>query len=78
MLLISGLLFIMAGILMFTYVLALRNAVESLMYTLYRYITVEEFANASADYRCLLLPAVISGGIGAMFCICCLVQNRKK
>lgn len=78
LLLISGLLFIMAGILMFTYVLALRNAVESLMYTLYRYITVEEFANASADYRCLLLPAVISGGIGAAFCICCLIQSRKK
>ena len=78
LLLISGLLFVMASILIFIYVLALRNTASSLMYTMYRYIAVEEFANASADYAGLMIPAVIAGAIGAVLCICYLFKKRRR
>ena len=78
LLLISGLLFFMTGILIFIYVLVLRNTASSLMYTMYRYIEVEEFANAPTDYAGLMIPAVIAGGIGAVLCICYLFKNRRK
>lgn len=62
----------------FIYVLALRNTASSLMYTMYRYIAVEEFANAPAGYAGLMIPAVIAGAIGAVLCICYLLKNRRK
>lgn len=78
LLLISGLLFVMTSILIFIYVLVLRNTASSLLYTMYRYIAVEEFANAPTDYVSLMIPAVIAGAIGAILGICYLLKNKRK
>lgn len=77
LLLISGLLFIMVGILNFAYVTALENTTLSTQYMLYRYIATGRYENVPVNYTALMFPSIIAGGIGLVLLLCCIFRNRK-
>lgn len=77
LLLISGLIFMMVGILNFAYVTALENATLSTQYMLYRYIVTGRYESAPVDYMGLLVPSMIAGGIGAALFLYYIFKNRK-
>ncbi len=64
LLLIGGLIFIMAGILNFTYVTALQSTTLSTQYMLYRYIVTKQYENVPVDYIRLMIPSILSGAVG--------------
>ncbi len=78
LLLISGLIFIMVSILNFAYVIVLQETTSSTQYILYQYIVTGQFANAPVNYVKLLLPSIITGGIGLALCLYYILKNRKK
>ena len=78
LLLMSGLIFMMVGILNFVYVVALRQTTISTQYMLYRYIVTGNYENAPVDYMGLLTPSVIAGVTGLALCICYAVKNSRK
>lgn len=77
LLLISGLIFMMVGILNFAYVTALENATLSTQYMLYRYIVTGRYESAPVDYMGLLVPSMIAGGIGVLLFLYYILKNRK-
>lgn len=77
LLLISGLMFIMVGILNFAYVTALENTTLSTQYMLYRYIATGRYEHTPVNYMGLMFPSVIAGGIGLVLLLCCILKNRK-
>lgn len=78
LLLISGLIFIMAGILNFAYVTALQSTTVSTQYMLYRYIVTGQYESAPIDYMKLMLPSIIAGLIGLVLCVSFIIKNRQK
>lgn len=78
LLLISGLFFIMIGILNFAYVVALQTTTLSTQYMLYRYIVMGQYESAPIDYMRLMLPSIIAGAVGLMLCVSYIIKNRKK
>lgn len=78
LLLLSGLLFLMVGILNYVYVSALESTTLSIQYTLYRYIAVGEYVHVPVDYDGMMLPTVLAGGIGLALILCYVFKNRKK
>lgn len=78
LLLFSGLIFIMVGILTFTYVMALERATLSTQYMLYRYIVTGRYESAPVNYMRLLFPSIIAGVIGLVLFLCYIFKNRKK
>lgn len=77
LLLISGLIFIMVGILNFAYVTALENTTVSTQYMLYRYIVTGKYDYAPVNYMGLMFPSVIAGGVGLVLLVCYIFKNRK-
>jgi transcriptional regulator with XRE-family HTH domain len=77
LLLISGLIFIMIGILNFAYVLALQSTTLSTQYMLYRYIVMGQYESAPVDYMQLMIPSVIAGAVGLVLCVSYIIKNRK-
>lgn len=78
LLLTGGLLFLMVCILSVVFIMALRHTTLSTQYMLYRYIAVGKYANVPVDYLTLLLPAIASGIIGLLLCVCYFVKSRKN
>lgn len=78
MLLFSGLILIMVGILNFVYVMALRSTTLSTQYMLYRYIVTGQYDNAPIDFVGLLIPSIIAGAIGLIICACYLFKSKKR
>lgn len=78
LLLISGLIFIMVGILNYAYVMALKVTTRSTQYMLYRYIATGRYENAPVNYMWLLLPSVIAGAIGLVLFLCYFFRNKKR
>ena len=78
LLLISGLIFIITGILNFAYVIALQSTTLSTQYMLYRYIVTGNYENAPVDYTRLMIPSIIMCALGAVLFISYVVENRKK
>lgn len=78
LLLIGGLIFIMAGILNFTYVTALQSTTLSTQYMLYRYIVTKQYENAPVDYIRLMIPSILSGAVGVMLFAGYFIESRKK
>lgn len=78
LLLISGLIFIITGILNFAYVIALQSTTLSTQYMLYRYIVTGNYENAPVDYARLMIPSIIMCALGAVLFISYVVENRKK
>lgn len=77
LLLISGLLFIMVGILNLAYVTALENTTLSTQYMLYRYIATGRYENVPVNYTALMFPSIIAGGIGLVLLLCCILKKRR-
>jgi transcriptional regulator with XRE-family HTH domain len=78
LLLISGLIFIMIGILNFAYVAALQSTTLSTQYMLYRYIVTGQYESAPIDYMRLMIPSIIAGAVGLVLCVSYIIKNRKK
>ncbi len=78
LLLICGLIFIMVSILNFTYVIALESTTISTQYMLYRYIATGRYESVPVDYMRLMIPSMITGGIGLILFLCYVFKNRKK
>lgn len=78
LLLISGLIFIMASILNFAYVIALQSTTASTQYMLYRYIVMGQYESAPINYMKLMLPSIIAGLIGLALCVSYIIKSRKK
>lgn len=78
LLLTGGLLFLMVCILSVVFIMALQHTTLSTQYMLYRYIAVGEYASVPVDYLTLLLPAIASGIIGLLLCVCYFVKSRKN
>ena len=76
--LISGLICLMTSILIIAFVAALRSTNLNIEYMLYRYIAVGEYANAPVDYLKLILPAIPTGIIGILLCLCFFLGTYKK
>ena len=78
LLLMGGLIFVMASVLNFAYVIALQSTTLSTQYMLYRYIATGQYANAPVNYMRLMIPSMITGAIGLVLFISYVIENRKK
>lgn len=78
LILFGGLILVMIAILNFVYVTALRSTTLSTQYMLYRYIVTEQYDNAPIDFVSLLMPSIIAGIMGLMFCGYYLIKSRKR
>lgn len=78
LLLMGGLIFVMASVLNFAYVIALQSTTLSTQYMLYRYIATGQYANAPVDYMRLMIPSMITGAVGLVLFISYVIENRKK
>ena len=78
LLLMGGLIFVMASVLNFAYVIALQSTTLSTQYMLYRYIATGQYANAPVDYMRLMIPSMITGAVGLVLLISYVIENRKK
>lgn len=78
LLVIGGLIFVMAGILNFAYVMALQSATLSTQYMLYRYIVTGQYESAPFDMVKLLIPSVGAGIVGIILFLCYFVKCRKN
>lgn len=76
--LISGLSFLMIGVLAALFITALRSTTISIQYMLYRYIVVGEYAYAPVDYIKLVLPAFLLVLIGTILCVVYVFEIRKE
>jgi transcriptional regulator with XRE-family HTH domain len=78
LLLISGLIFILVGILNFAYVMALESTTLSTQYMLYRYIVTGRYESAPIDYTRFMIPSIFASAIGLLLCLFYIFKNRKK
>lgn len=74
----SALLFIMAAILNFAYVMALRSTTLSTQYILYRYMVMGQYESAPIDYAALLIPSACAAAVGAGLGLCYILKSRKN
>lgn len=77
-LLLSGLFFLLIGIsgsLVFT---AISSTTNSMMYTLYRYIVVGEYAGAPVDYGSLSAPIILLITIGVILCAAYVFETWRE
>lgn len=77
-LLLSGLFFLVIGILAALFIAAISNTTGSIEYMLYRYIVTGQYAYAPVNYWRLILPVIILAGIGIILCIAYILEKRKE
>ena len=77
-LLLSGLFFLVIGILAALFIVAISNTTGSIEYMLYRYIVTGQYAYVPVNYWRLTLPAIILAGIGIILCIAYILENWKE
>lgn len=77
LLLTSGIIFIMMGIMMLMYVIALYSTTSSTQYMLYRYIVSGHYENAPINYIMLLVPCIVAGITGLLLCIVYILKSKK-
>ncbi len=78
LLLCTGLLFLVIGILLAAFEKMLQSTTLSLNYLLYRYIVTGQYESAPVDYTRLLIPAIATGIIGFILCACYFIKNKKS
>lgn len=78
LLLCTGLLFLVIGILLAAFEKMLQSTTLSLNYLLYRYIVTGQYESAPVDYARLLIPAIVTGVIGFILCACYFIKNKKS
>lgn len=76
--LISGLFFMMIGVLAALFIGALYSTTSSIEYMLYRYIAVGEYANAPVDYWKLVIPALLLILTGILLCVAYVLGKWKE
>ena len=67
-LLLSGLFFLMIGILAGLFITALESTTTSMQYMLYRYIVTGQYESAPVDYWRLACPVILLVVIGIVLC----------
>ena len=77
-LLLSGLIFLVIGILATLFIAAISSTTDSIEYMLYRYIATGQYAYAPVSYWRLILPVISLIGIGIVLCIAYIMENRKE
>lgn len=77
-LLISGLFFLMIGALVVLFIEALQNTTESIAYTLYRYIAVDQYSRAPVNYGRLMSPAILLIAIGVILSVAYIMERWKE
>lgn len=81
-LLLSGLFFLVIGILAALFIAALSSTTTSIEYMLYRYIVAGQYDYAPINYWRLILPIISLIGIGTALCItyigAYILENRKE
>ncbi|HHV12809.1 MAG TPA: helix-turn-helix transcriptional regulator [Clostridiales bacterium] len=76
--LISGLFFVLIGVLAALFLKALYSTTSSIEYMLYRYIAVGEYAYAPVDYWKLVMPALLLILIGILLCAAYVFGKWKE
>ena len=77
-LLLSGLFFLVIGILAALFIATISITTDSIEYMLYRYIATGQYAYAPISYWRLILPVISLVGIGIVLCIAYIMENRKE
>lgn len=77
-LLLSGLFFLVIGILASLFIAALSSTTNSIEYMLYRYIVTGQYAYAPVNYWRLILPILSLIGIGIALCGAYILENRRE
>ena len=78
LLLSSGILFLVIGIMTASFVKALEATTVSMSYIMYRYMVTGNYVSAPVDYFALYIPALLVGIFGIILCVCYFVKNRKN
>ncbi len=76
--LLSGLFFLIIGILAVLFITALNNTVNSIEYMIYRYIATGQYVYAPANYWKLILAILSLIGIGIILCTVYIWEERKE
>ena len=77
-LLLSGLFFLVIGILAALFITAISNTTTSIEYMLYRYIVTGQYEYAPVAYWRLIIPIISLIGIGVVLCAAYIWENRKE
>lgn len=77
-LLLSGLFFLVIGILAALFIAAISSTTTSIEYMLYRYIVTGQYEYAPVNYWRLILPVLALIGIGIVLCAAYILGNRKE
>ncbi len=78
LLLSSGILFTVVGVMMLSFVMALETITVNTTYILYRYMTVGEYASAPVNYFRLMIPGIAVVITGIILCIIYVRKNRRR
>ncbi|MCM1263564.1 MAG: helix-turn-helix domain-containing protein [Butyrivibrio sp.] len=76
-LLTSGIMFLVIGVMMASFITALDSTTSAMGYILYRYIATGQYAAAPINYFKLWLPAALIFAVGVFLCACYFIKNRK-
>jgi transcriptional regulator with XRE-family HTH domain len=77
-LMLSGLFFLMIGLLVALFVAALRSTTISMEYMLYRYIAAGEYSYAPVNYWRLTVPGLVLALIGLALCGACIFERWRE
>ncbi|MCM1049989.1 MAG: helix-turn-helix domain-containing protein [Clostridiales bacterium] len=76
-LLTSGIMFLVIGVMMASFITALDSTTSAMGYILYRYIATGQYAAAPINYFKLWLPAALIFAVGVLLCAYYFIKNRK-
>ena len=77
-LLLSGLFFLVIGIMAGLFITTLSSTTDSIEYILYRYIATGRYEYAPVNYWRVMLPVISLIGIGIILCIAYILENLKE
>lgn len=77
LLITSGVLFLVIGVMMASFITALDSTTSAMGYILYRYIATGQYAAAPINYFKLWLPVALIFAVGVVLCACYFIKNRK-
>ena len=77
-LLLSGLFFLVIGIMAGLFITTLSSTTDSIEYILYRYIATGQYEYAPVNYWRVMLPVISLIGIGIILCIAYILENLKE
>jgi len=78
LLLSSGILLLVIGFMMASFIKALEATTVSMSYIMYRYMVTGNYTSAPVDYFALMLPALLVGVLGIILCVFYFIISRKN